>query len=832
MAKQTSSILTQSIPNLLGGVSQQAPALRSNNQCEVMTNAFPSVVEGLMKRAPTEKVAELRKLSDNSLLTVASETTGKTHLLIRDINEKYVCFIQPSEISVYDLNGVRKTVFYDTGALAYLAAASRDTIKALTIADVTFVANTATTAAMDAALTPAIGYTLIAFVYVKQNNYSRNISVTLTNTGAGTTTYTFNTPHNTGDNGTHTAAAALAALINGTQSYTAVAVDSVLKLTRSALPFTVIVNDDFGGQGAVVIRDTVQRFEDLPATCAPNHVVKVIGAPESNLDDYYVKFEAQAATMSKGVWRETVAPNIKYKFNYATMPHILIRQSDGTFMFKKADGTTPAANAPVGANYTSFKWAERLCGDDLTNSEPSFIGGTVANMVLFKNRFGLLSAENVILSEVSEFFNFWRTTVLDVPDTDSIDVSSSNSKISKIKSGLVFNTELVLFTDSSQMVLRGGEILSPRTVSLLPVGDYTNHSDLQPVSSGLSVFFGFNRGAGFAGFRELIPQPNIDGSYIINTLSDVAPAYVPNIPSHITSTSQEDVMAVVSAGDLYLYKYLRTQEALVQNAWFKYNFPDTRTSGSAKVIWAEFVDSELYILTLRNNANNPVLEKIRLGVDLTDAATVPGSTWLTHLDARALYASATGTYSSVTGLTTWLLQKPFSYSATLTQIYTTTGVRLLVSGGTSYNSGTDAAGTVTAVGDYSTTAVWIGFAYEMVYEFSQLWLPAAAGRGTSALLTGRYQLKYMSILYEDTGFFKVQTIVGEDAVPFEYIFSGTLTGSSSLNVLTLSRGSFRVPVYGKNTQTRILIKNASALPCKLLSAEVEAEYSARATRFA
>lgn len=832
------ALITKAIPNLIGGVSQQSPAVRNTNQCEVMENAFPSAIEGLIKRPPSIKVAEFRNPSNNLVASLASESAAKPHLIVRDVAEKYICLIHPDEIYVYDLNGTRKTVYYDTNAKNYLTGATRDTIKALTIADVTFivnnaVSNNATKVVMDNAVTTSINYNRIALVFIKQDNYSRSHTITLTDqAGTGTVTYIYDSPtNNTGSHsiGTDHVATELAALINNSNGYTALAVDGVIKITR-ATDFTISVEDDFGGQGAAIIRDQVQRFEDLPPTAVHNHVVRVLGAPESDIDDYYVIFDAENGVFSKGIWKETVAPAVKYKFDYATMPHILIRQSDGTFMFKRANGTTPASNVPAGVSYASFKWSERIVGDEETNSDPSFVGDRISNLVLFKNRLGLLSGENIILSESSEFFNFWRTTTLDLPDSDPIDISSSSQKVSTLKSGVVFNTELILFTESTQLVLRGGEILSPKSVSLLPIGDYESYADIQPVSSGLSVFFAYNRGGGFAGVRELVPQPNIDGSYVVNNVSDIVPKYIAGKPVSIASTTQEDMMAAVSEGNLYLYKYLRTQEQSLQAAWFKFVFPDVATGGKAKVIWAEFIDSYLYLLTLRNTANNPVLERMRFGVEQTDAETVPGVNWLTHIDSRQYYA--TGTYNSNTGLTTWTLPAPYSYSATLTQIYTTNGLRLLPNSGTSFNPTTDAQGTVSVVGNYSNTPVWIGYKYEMIFEFSTMWLPSRTSTGIAALQTGRYQLKNMNLLYEDTSFFKVQVTVGIDQSQYEYVYTGNIVGSSILNQIYLDRGSFRFPIYGKNTETTIRITNDTALPCKIVSAEVEADYTDRAQRFA
>jgi len=839
-------LITQSIPNLIGGVSQQAPAIRSVNQCEDMVNAFPSPIEGLVKRHPTTKVTEIRNAS-SSIYTTITESSVKPHIILRDTSEKYFVFIRPSAteannlIEVYKLDGTKQTVHYGSGAQAYLANTDRSMLKLLTVADVTFVVNSKSTMKPTIAndTTTAINYLRNAIVYVKQSNVDRDFSITVTNAdGTGSITVSHKTASN--NIGTDHVANALATALSGQGSpaYTATAKDSVIHITRSA-DFKITAEDDLGGQGMILIRDTVQRFEDLPSTAPDNYVVKVLGAPESQLDDYYVKFVAENdQTFARGIWAESIAPSLKYKYDYATMPHILIRQSDGSFLFKKADGTTPSSpTAPAGSDYSGYKWEDRIVGDDLTNSAPSFVGVPINNIVLFKNRLGFLSDENIILSEVSEFFNFWRTTVLDVPDSDPIDVSSSSPKVGKLKSGTVFNTELILFTDSSQLVLRGGEILSPKSVALLPVGDYETYSDIQPVSSGLSVYFGYNRGNGFTGIRELVPQQNIDGSYVVNTVSEVVPSYIAGKPVHISATAQDDMAAVVSDGNLYLYKYTKASSGeSIQAAWFKYSFPDSNTAGFARVIWAEFVDMELYVLLLRTESAIPVLEKIKLGTELTDITpSLKNSNWVTHLDQRATMEIGDGTYNSTTGLTTWNLSKPYSYIAGKSAVYTIEGASLSVISGTSYNSGSDTAGTISVRGDYSGVKVFIGIKYEMKYQFSQFWLQGRSGirglnQSESALQSGRYQLRNISVLYEDTAYFKIQ-VQNENESVYEYDYSGLIPGSSLINKVYLNRGVFRAPIYGRNTGVVVTILNDTAFPCKILSAEIEGDYVDRAQRY-
>lgn len=53
-------LISKTITGMYGGVSQQPPALRLDNQCEDMENCFPTLVDGVYKRPPTEHVEVLK----------------------------------------------------------------------------------------------------------------------------------------------------------------------------------------------------------------------------------------------------------------------------------------------------------------------------------------------------------------------------------------------------------------------------------------------------------------------------------------------------------------------------------------------------------------------------------------------------------------------------------------------------------------------------------------------------------------------------------------------------------------------------------------------------
>lgn len=621
--------------------------------------------------------------------------------------------------------------------------------------------------------------------------------------------------------------------------------------TTSPLNFDITVEDDFAGDGIVVIRDTVERFEDLPPTAPHGYMIKVVGIPESSYDDYWVKFEAEDGDFSRGVWVETVAPGLKYKLDPTTMPILVIRTDAGGFVVKAADGTA-ATGVP---NATSYLWSDRLVGDEDTNPTPSFVGSTyystgpkINGLVYFQGRLGAISGENIIFSETGQFFNFFRTTVLDLLDTDSIDIASSSSKSGVIHAAIPFNRDLILWTPTNQSVLRTGEIFTPKSVSITPAADYENQSNLcRPVPSANSIFFTYNNG-GYVGIRELVPQPALDGSYLANDLTTNVSRYIAGSPGSLAASTHDNIVAVIANRKLYLYRYLAINNERAQSAWVECDFSDSSKifvdldahgSATAEPIWVGFVESDMYVaLSVRRktglipplaNSYIPVLVKIRMGSGLNDA---PINDWMTHLDFRTRLTG--GTYvGGGTNQTTFTLPYPIDYAAGISKVVNDEGNSIPIVSGTpavliegANTGGGNTKGTVVLSGDYSAEDLWFGAPYEMKYTFSTQYLKR--GQNMPALLGGRYQIHNIILQFAETGYFKVVTET-PDGAAYEYEFAGDILGSSLVGEAFLKTGQFRVPIFSKNDNITISIISTSFLPCKILSGEIEAEYTTRSS---
>ena len=131
--------VSQSIPNLLGGVSQQPDPVKLPGQVREAVNAYLDPTFGCKKRPPTEWVG---------LLANNIPSDAKWFPIFRDNNEKYIVAIyksgSPAVITVkaWDATtGASRTVTVDAAAQAYLDTTDLNTLSTLSISDYTLIAN-------------------------------------------------------------------------------------------------------------------------------------------------------------------------------------------------------------------------------------------------------------------------------------------------------------------------------------------------------------------------------------------------------------------------------------------------------------------------------------------------------------------------------------------------------------------------------------------------------------------------------------------------------------------------------------------------------------------
>jgi hypothetical protein len=778
-------MISSAIPNLIQGVSQQSPSLRLSSQAELQENAFPSLVEGLQKRPPLEYVAKMRDTT----------TAGSfTHLINRDINERYFVFIDGSNsISVYDLAGNEKTVNYPTGTNYLTCANATTAFRAVTVADYTFIVNAEQTVETSASLTPIYPFT--GLIAVKQGDYNQRYTVYLDGSVAAdiTTSETDHVQTRTDD-----IASRLASAINSLGNFTAQADGSTVVIAKTSnAQFDLATYDSLGDTGLSPTVGTVQRFDELPQHAPDGYIAQVQGDQTNNFDDYYVKFVSDNAGQSKissGTWIETAKPNITYELNAATMPHLLIREANGSFTFDTAE------------------WGDRAVGDLISIPNPSFVGQKINSAFFFQNRLGFLAGENVCMSRTAEYFDFFGTTARALLDNDPIDIAASNAKVTLLKHAVPFDSQLLLFSDQSQFILKGADYITPKNTSITQTTEYEANTAPQPASTGTVVYFPAKRG-GFTAIREYYVVSDTDRADATDVTSHVA-KYIPDDIFEMAASSTENAMIALTRFEpmsLFLYKFHWAGREKVQSAWCKYTFNDF------EILNAKFIESALYLVG--NKAGKTILCKINFDAGRFDA----NQAYVTRLDFRSSEASCVRVYdapSNTTTITTLIpLDTPFLVTRGTTQ---GTIIPVVSSSGTS----------VVVAGDKSATLFYIGERFRMTYEFSEpTFKEGTANGGKVAVTGGRLQIKHWLLRYQDTGDFILRILPRFRDVQ-EHKLTGRVIGGGTnvLGTTSLSSGDFRVPVLSKADRLQIIIESDSHLPCQFLSAEWEGNMHIRSRR--
>jgi len=883
-------VISRAIPTLLRGISQSSDALKQPDHAEIQDNADSNPVLGLTKRSGLQYLASL-----------SSSTLGNVHIqtINRDANERYVAIFSNGDVKVFELDGTEKTVHKPDGTSYLNVSSPRSMMKTVTIADFTFVVNTGVIPKMDSSLSAGTGTKAIIFINQATANTTYSVTidgVTVTDNTAGDSTLSTDT----------IAADIKTGFDAGLTGFTITRNGPVLYVRKNdGSNFSIDGTDSQGDTKMTIIKDSVQRFTDLPVVSPNGYVVEIKGDDTTNFDNYYVKFVTNnGGAFEEGQWEETVEAGIKFKFNYGLMPHVLIRQADGDFRFARVDGDSYTAFTAQGSysqsgttvtvsstghdlstgdtitfqftagngvngsfvvtvvdantftytaasslttsgtvkfgrtnGYTLPKWGERTVGDLISAPDPSFIGNSISNVFFFRNRLGFLAGDNVILSRVSEFFNFFPETVISILDSEPIDVAASHTKVAILKSAVTMGEQLILFSEQTQFVLTSSaDNLTPKTANVLVTTEFESSEAAQPVGSGNSIYFLTKKG-NFAGVREYI----IQGQAQIRDAANVT-IHVPRlIPSNIfklaVSTNQ-DILVLLGTDNpnkLYVYRWLIGDGGTkALSAWFTYTINTNRS-----ILNIDFVGTDLFAVI--EEANKVTLEKIPFETEFRET----NASFEYHLDHKVTEAT-TGvsvSYSSGTGLSTFTVPYRLRAKMNIVGRYLGSGetstfvdsngtTKTLVSGQVLATSNTTdgSTSTITAIGDYRNSKFIIGEPYEMHYRFSKQRL-TEQGSGSPEYIGGRLQLHHFYIKYEEAGFFKVE-VTPDNRSTSTHKFTGRLLGSASAAIgqINLDTGTFKVPIMSKSDRVKIDIKNDTFLPTRLASAEYEGVFHMRSRR--
>ncbi|MGH0000106.1 hypothetical protein ACQU0X_08500 [Pseudovibrio ascidiaceicola] len=788
-------LVSEQLPNLMNGVSQQAYTMRLPSQAVRQVNGFSSVVEGVNKRLPLKYLAKIIEGKANK---------AYVHTINRDVSERYVVMIFNGSIKVFDLQGNEKTVAYPDGKGYINAQNPQNVFRCVTLADSTFVVNTEKKVAKSSKKSftpPAQGV-----VFIKAVNYDITYTVKID----GAVKATHKTADAYGTKPKVSIGGVVDALVASLKSslgsgWDVVGEGPTVNIARKdGAEFELDVEDSNGSTMSRAIYDEVQRFTDLPVVCRNNFVVRVIGTEGQSNDDYWLKFRTDSGNQfGAGVWEETVAPDVDVGFDPASMPHQLIRKSNGSFELRRVT------------------WGEREAGNEESSPWPSFVGKTIRDIYYDRKRLCLLSDTNVIMSRAGDFFSYFRRTVVSLLDDDPIDVSASGSKVSILQYAVPFNKNVVIFSGQSQFVIEDKALLASKPPAIKEINAYEIDAGAKPVAVGKTVFFPLRRGA-YSSLMEyfIIPETETTDA---SDVSKHVPTYIPRDIFRLAASTTTDVVLSLNRGNrnrVYVYKYYWAGDQKLQSSHSYFEFRE-----DAEVLGAEFIGDIAYMVVQYNDG--VYLETLEMNEGVTDE----NQGFVTRLDRRVNETHTSTTYDQIADRTTYTLP----YTPTNNIMVVTRPEDTPRKGDTAYVTAdvVNVSGkTVTVKGDFRHRKVYIGERYSFVYEFSPPVLKTASQTGGSATVgAGRLQLLRWYLMYANTGYFRAE-VKSQHRNKYSYVFAGKVLGTSSAKVgeVEMSSGVFPFRVNGKSDRTSITIINDSFLPSYLIGAEWEGRYDRRTSR--
>lgn len=791
------ALISQSIKNLKGGISQQPDILRYPDQGSRQVNGWSSETEGLQKRPP---MVFLKTLGDSDALGQAPYI----HLINRDESEQYYAVFTGSDIRVFDLAGNEKQVRYPNGSDYIKTDNPRNDLRMVTVADYTFIVNRNVVVQKDTASVNLPNYNpkQDGLINVRGGQYGRELIVHIN--GKDVAKYKIpdgSQPAHVNNTDAQWLAEELAKQMRTNLSGWDVTVgQGFIHVTapsdQQIDSFTT--KDGYADQLINPVTHYAQSFSKLPPNAPNGYMVKIVGDASRSADQYYVKYDAE-----RKVWAETLGWNTESQVLWETMPHALVRASDGNFDFKW------------------LEWSPKSCGDIDTNPWPSFVDSSINDVFFFRNRLGFLSGENIVLSRTAKYFNFYPASVANLSDDDPIDVAVSTNRIAVLKYAVPFSEELLIWSDEAQFVLTASGTLTSKSVELNLTTQFDVQDRARPYGIGRNVYFASPRSS-YTSIHRYYAVQDVSSVKNAEDITAHVPNYIPNGVFSICGSGTENFCSVLSHGDpnkIFMYKFLYLNEELRQQSWSHWDF-----GANVQVLACQSISSDMYVI-LRNEFNT-FLTKISFTKNAID---LQGEPYRAFMDMKIRYTIPSGTYNDDTFTTS--VHLPTIYGANFGR----GKITVLEPDGkiTVFEQPSDGWQSdpwLRLDGNLEGRMVYIGFNIDFVYEFSKFLIKQTADDGsTSTEDIGRLQLRRAWVNYENSGAFTIY--VENQSSNWKYTMAGARLGSNTLRAgrLNLGTGQYRFPVVGNAKYNTVSVLSDETTPLNIIGCGWEGNYLRRSS---
>ena len=343
-----------------------------------------------------------------------------------------------------------------------------------------------------------------------------------------------------------------------------------------AVSFTI--TDGADGSGVAMAEKTVTSTSELPGFHWANKVVRI--KPERGDASFYVRAVAQDGSY-RVRWEE--CPSTSQAAIQNPMLVMAVKNPPGIPGPRRV-GLSLAT--PAGMNYlasaailndptvlTLPSFGQRLVGDSDSSPAPKFFGKQITWMGMFQDRLCIAAGNSVDMSEVGNYFNFFRTQTMTVPDSDPVSIYALGSEADTLRSSVIFDRSLLLFGDNQQYSIDGRNPVTPSTSTIIQSSSIEDATDCPPVAGGSLVFFGKRRESSAEIFQmevgDVADTSNFTGLGL--QLSD----YLPGRPVQLLYVASPSTLFVRCSGaphSVFVFRFIDQNRQRVMDSWSRFDY--------------------------------------------------------------------------------------------------------------------------------------------------------------------------------------------------------------------------------------------------------------------
>ena len=482
-----------------------------------------------------------------------------------------------------------------------------------------------------------------------------------------------------------------------------------------------------------------------------------------------------------------------------------------TFTYESAsnEGAHTAVACTIGQASAAPQGDDALVGDDVTNPEPSFVGKQVNKMLFFRNRFCMLSDENIVMSRPGDFTNFWVKSAIQFVAADPIDISASSGYPAVLHDGIQTNTGLVLFSSNQQFMLTtDSDVFSPTTAKINALSTYNFNSATNPISLGTTIGFLDNAGK-FSRFFEMASLQREGEPELIEQSAVVSKLFEKDLK--LISNSRENSVIFFSSENtttMYGYRYFDNIRERKLASWFKWD-----VTGNIKYHCMQ--DDNLFVV-VENNSKHQLL-KYAIKMDANTTVISGNRVHLDHLMEIPINipnsqpTAPTVTYNPTTNKSTFAKPVGLESSNQLVAYDEGTGNNLGRYGLITVNGSN-----LELDGDWRNETFFIGYQFTMTVDLPTIYVSRLEGEAYRSDTRANTIIHRVKFAFGSVGLYEA-TLNRTGRNSYTELFEVTNANTYSANTAAIRNDNklYSVPVYDRNTNVTLTIKSTHPAPANI-----------------